>query len=394
MFCKMKTNFLCFSPHNRNWFYIILSSAAVLSGGLIYVLRVSEPVFFQWIKDVGLNNWLNIARRKTVSVPQHFPEWFIYSLPNGLWAFAYALLITGIWSGSKSWLRIFWMASIPVLVLGFEFLQYVRIIPGTFCIQDIILGITGMTTGILIGILTFKSKSHEKEGYHLLGLIISMAGYVPKNATVLRTITMVSSLSLAIYLSNYQPRNSDLAMAYFILSEVFYLGFITIVLSKNGLRHWFIRKWGSEDEGYLIYEALLGFLFFHNGVSIGYIASSSPDTLFRFINKDFLFIIVLIMFISGLSVKIWAAKIVTIEIYYWKDMFLGKEISGFIQTGPYKYFKNPMYGIGQLPAYATAIWYGSKYGLIAACINQVLIFSFYYLIEKKFIERIYHKSVL
>ena len=76
-------------------------------------------------------------------------------------------------------------------------------------------------------------------------------------------------------------------------------------------------------------------------------------------------------------------------IYYWKDMFLGRKICEFVVTGPYKYFSNPMYGIGQLPAYAAAIWYGSKHGLIAAFVNQCLIFSFYFLIEKKFIKRVY-----
>ncbi len=233
-----------------------------------------------------------------------------------------------------------------------------------------------------------------KKVYPFLILLISMAGYVPKNATILRTIVMFFSLVFAIYLGNYQPDNTSLAILYFILSEVFYLSFITIVLSKNGLRHWFIRRWGNENEGYLAFEAILGFLFFHNGISIGYISSSSPDSLFHFINKDFLFIIVAILVISGFTIKIWAAKVVTIEIYYWKDMFLGRKISDFVVTGPYKYFGNPMYGIGQLQAYATAIWYGSKYGLIAVFLNQFLIFSFYFLVEKKFIKRIYQKYIL
>jgi protein-S-isoprenylcysteine O-methyltransferase Ste14 len=98
---------------------------------------------------------------------------------------------------------------------------------------------------------------------------------------------------------------------------------------------------------------------------------------------------VVILFITGFTIKILAAKVVGIEIYYWKDMFLGKKISNFVVTGPYKYFNNPMYGIGQLPTYATAIWYGSKYGLIAAFLNQFLIFLFFYLVEKKFIKRVY-----
>lgn len=228
--------------------------------------------------------------------------------------------------------------------------------------------------------------------YHFLILLISMAGYVPKNATISRTIAMASSLVFALYVGHYQPNNTKLSVSYFLISEVLYLSFLSIVLSKNGLRHWFVKKWGNE--GYLIYEAILGFLFFHNAISIGYIASSSSETLFHFIHKDFLSVFVLIIFISGFTIKIFAAKAVTIEIYYLKDMFLGKKISEFVVSGPYKYFSNPMYGIGQLQAYAIAIWYGSIYGLIAAFLNQILIFSFYYLVEKKFIKRVYQKNAV
>jgi protein-S-isoprenylcysteine O-methyltransferase Ste14 len=225
-------------------------------------------------------------------------------------------------------------------------------------------------------------------------LVISMAGYVPRNATILRTIVISFSFLFSIYLGSCQPLNSSLATVYFILSEIGYLGFISLVLSENGLRHWFIRRWGDENRGYQAFETTLGFLFFHNGASIGYIASSTPDTLFHLTNAYLIYLLIPIVFICGFIVKIWAAKVVTIDIYYWKDMFLGRKICDFVVTGPYKYISNPMYGIGQLPAYATAIWYGSKYGLVAAFLNQFLIFSFYFLVEKKFIKRVYLKNVL
>jgi len=54
------------------------------------------------------------------------------------------------------------MASIPVLVLGYEILQYAEIIPGTFSIQDIALGMIGLITGIKIGITIIKSDNYEK----------------------------------------------------------------------------------------------------------------------------------------------------------------------------------------------------------------------------------------
>ena len=200
---------------------------------------------------------------------------------------------------------------------------------------------------------------------------------------------MAASLCFSFYLTIYEALNPGIAIIYFLVAEILYLGFISSVLPENGLRHWFIRKWGDEKKGYRAYETILGFLFFHNGASIGYIASSSQGTLFNIDDKGIFFLVLPFLIAFGFGIKIWAAKVVSVDIYYWKDMFLGRKICDFVVTGPYKYFSNPMYGIGQLPAYATAIWYGSINGLIAAFVNQLLIFTFYFLAEKKFIKRVY-----
>jgi len=232
-------------------------------------------------------------------------------------------------------------------------------------------------TGILKKIRTF------------IEIVISMAGFVPRTATIFRIIIMAASLCFSFYLTIYEALNPGIAIIYFLVAEILYLGFISSVLPENGLRHWFIRKWGDEKKGYRAYETILGFLFFHNGASIGYIASSSPGTLFNIDDKGIFFLVLPFLIAFGFGIKIWAAKVVSVDIYYWKDMFLGRKICDFVVTGPYKYFSNPMYGIGQLPAYATAIWYGSINGLIAAFFNQLLIFTFYFLAEKKFIKRVY-----
>jgi protein-S-isoprenylcysteine O-methyltransferase Ste14 len=95
------------------------------------------------------------------------------------------------------------------------------------------------------------------------------------------------------------------------------------------------------------------------------------------------------LFTIGSVTKLWAAHVVTVDIYYWKDMFVGHKISEFVGSGPYRWLKNPMYGVGQLPAYAVALWYGSLWGLVAAIMNQGLIFLFFYMVEKPFMRRVY-----
>ena len=222
-------------------------------------------------------------------------------------------------------------------------------------------------------------------------LMFSILGFVPRHATVARIISMISAVAFSSYLAYFQEGNWKLSLIYFISFEILYIGFIYGVLSEGGYRHLLIRKFG-EERGYLIFEGILGFIFFNNGASITYIATTTSGNLLQFIPREILFIIVGAMLIVGFGIKLFAAKATSIDIYYWKDMFLGRKISNFVTSGPYKYFKNPMYGVGQLQAYAAAVWCGSIFGLLIAAVNQILVFSFYYLEEKKFIKRVYLKS--
>lgn len=155
-----------FSRNCSHRLYIILSGFAIFVGGLIYILlRPSEHLFFGWIRLAVPDQWISSARSLSPPLSQLLPEWFVYSLPNALWAFAYALLITGIWSDSRSWPKYLWMASIPLLVVGFEILQYPGLIPGTFCIQDIALGLLGLVLGIFVGTMKTKNNNYHEKAF-------------------------------------------------------------------------------------------------------------------------------------------------------------------------------------------------------------------------------------
>jgi hypothetical protein len=155
-----------FSRTRSNGFYLFLSALAVMVGGLIYILiRPTQSVFFKWIGISDPDHWLNPVRSMTTILGRLFPDWVVFSLPNGLWAFAYALIITRIWSGSPSWQRYLWMGSIPLIVLGFEILQYPGIIRGTFCMQDIILGASGAVIGILVGYSKTKNNNYYEKAF-------------------------------------------------------------------------------------------------------------------------------------------------------------------------------------------------------------------------------------
>ena len=222
----------------------------------------------------------------------------------------------------------------------------------------------------------------------LVHTVLSISGFVPEHMTLLRSFFMIGSVLLTVFVLP-EFLHINFAIAYFVCSTLVYLGFIFLVLPQNGLRLRLIEKFG-EEEAYLYYEGFLAFAFFHNGASLTFISQSSTGTGFLG-NVPFWLVmaVVVILFLVGLVVKIWSAYVVGIPIYYWKDMFLGRKVSDFVVTGPYKYFSNPMYGIGQLQVYGIAIYYNSSYGLVFGAINQALVFLFYFAAEKPFIYRTY-----
>lgn len=222
----------------------------------------------------------------------------------------------------------------------------------------------------------------------LIHTILSISGFVPEHMTFLRTFFMLGSVLLTIFVLP-EFLHVNYAIAYFAFCTIVYLGFIFLVLPEHGLRLKLIEKLG-EEKAYLYYEGFLAFAFFHNGASLTFISQSSIGSGFlENTSQVIVMAIVVILFVAGLVVKIWSAYVVGIPIYYWKDMFLGKKVSDFVVTGPYKYFSNPMYGIGQLQVYAIAIYYNSIYGLVFGAINQALVFLFYFAAEKPFIYRTY-----
>ncbi len=131
----------------------LLASIALISGGAIYFLfRPKGVPFTKIFKSISFfppyqgNSFLQFV----------LPEWMIYSLPDGLWAFAYALLISMIWSKNKSIFGMIWMASIPILTFGMELLQGVHLLPGTFCFMDLLFIGLGITLGYLSGRFNLK----------------------------------------------------------------------------------------------------------------------------------------------------------------------------------------------------------------------------------------------
>jgi hypothetical protein len=151
------------SAFNGHYFMFSVVLFALLTGGIIYILyRPHKPLFFDWFHFQGIINWLNFTQTIYWSGSTNFHTWIIFSLPTALWAFAYSSVITRIWSGNSSSIKHIWYGTIPILVFGFEVLQFFGLIRGTYCPIDIAMGTLGIIAGTLFGNKTTKSTYHEK----------------------------------------------------------------------------------------------------------------------------------------------------------------------------------------------------------------------------------------
>jgi protein-S-isoprenylcysteine O-methyltransferase Ste14 len=94
-----------------------------------------------------------------------------------------------------------------------------------------------------------------------------------------------------------------------------------------------------------------------------------------------------LLVIVGIATKLWARATLGADAYYWANFFVETPAVTRVSAGPYRFIRNPMYTVGYLHAYGAALLAASLPGLFAALFAQVVILTFYVLVEKPHFER-------
>ena len=111
----------------------VLGIILLVVGGSIYLLqRTTSLLMFQVVDGLGLMPPVN-SLRATVA---EWPDFFVFSLPGGLWAASYILLADAVFAGQPKLMRLAWASLIPMIGLVSELLQAVGLCPGTADWQD------------------------------------------------------------------------------------------------------------------------------------------------------------------------------------------------------------------------------------------------------------------
>ncbi|MEU9895426.1 PEMT/PEM2 methyltransferase family protein [Streptomyces phaeochromogenes] len=190
----------------------------------------------------------------------------------------------------------------------------------------------------------------------------------------------------------------EVSVWYALTVWMVYYGGIIVVLGTPAKR-WLADRFG-EARAYLVYETVLGVVFLNQGFSQAVLmyafGSSFPAAIPVWLTWSAGTVLILV----GTTFKLWSAHLAGLDTFYCRDMFLDRRIdrsdksaesdeSGLVASGPYRYFRNPMYGIGTVHAYGFALWCRSVEGLAVAALFQCSIYLFYAVAERPFVNRVY-----
>jgi hypothetical protein len=224
----------------------------------------------------------------------------------------------------------------------------------------------------------------------LVLVVLATSGILLDRITPLRAVLLFLIVS-GFLLQSFLMKVAGLTFAVCLFAGVFIARYLFLFLSfiKHGIADRLKERYG-EELGYAFYEFATALLFFAGGSSFALLVNKSngifvPSPLQH---SPFLMSLGMITMLVGLVVNIWSTIIIGVETYYYKDLFLGRQIVLFQNRGPYSLLANPMYTLGQAWGYGTAVLFFSAIGIAGILLNQGMMFIFYAVVEKPHIDRI------
>lgn len=116
---------------------ILIGLVVLLLGGIIYLLfRPTTLMLFHTLDLVGLMPLVTDCR--TLVATCQPSEFVVYSLPGGLWATSYILLVVSLLERAMRWQRMMVASIIPLAGICSELMQQAGLLPGVFDTADLV----------------------------------------------------------------------------------------------------------------------------------------------------------------------------------------------------------------------------------------------------------------
>jgi protein-S-isoprenylcysteine O-methyltransferase Ste14 len=170
-----------------------------------------------------------------------------------------------------------------------------------------------------------------------------------------------------------------LALGYHIASRLTYVVGVGVALTRQDRAQVFTRRDGVEA-GFRRFRRMASTVMNNDGISFVILCVVTRQTIH--LPAMLLLPTGALLVLLGVSTKLWAAARLGYAAYYWHNFFAPGELVAPDPPGPYRFFKNPMYTVGNLHMYGVALVLGSLPGLVAAGFDQAAILVFNRWVEK------------
>jgi protein-S-isoprenylcysteine O-methyltransferase Ste14 len=219
----------------------------------------------------------------------------------------------------------------------------------------------------------------------MVSTVFAMAGWRLEHLNAVWVVGCVAS----VYLSHVLISRADwrLTVPYFLFTLFFYYGGNAVILRSDlpvrAIAH------AGEEGAFRAYETLAGLMFLNQGLGVGCMAALHVPLVEDVVPAPAFLAAGAALFAVGLVFKLWATLTVGVDVYFFRDMFLGRPLAPACDDGPYRFMRNPMYSVGQLQGYGYALLFGSLPGVAAAAAGHLLIYAFYLVAERPFVRSTY-----
>jgi protein-S-isoprenylcysteine O-methyltransferase Ste14 len=183
-----------------------------------------------------------------------------------------------------------------------------------------------------------------------------------------------------------------LALVYHLTSRLAYVLWVGWALRRETRTHYYARTYGA-DEGFRRFRRMAAALMNNDGASFLILCLLTRGTLPIPAPWWLLVALGAVLGAIGIGMKLWARAVTGSDRYYWGDFFTVADSPLKLTAGPYRYFKNPMYTVGNLHVWGLALGVASLPGLIAALLDQVAILVFNRVVEQPHVTGRYGATV-
>lgn len=179
-----------------------------------------------------------------------------------------------------------------------------------------------------------------------------------------------------------------IVFAYAMLSRLAYVVFVGWTLRREERAQYYATRHGAVD-GFRLFRRRAMWVMNHDGFAFVLLCVVTRNSWSLPFSSIATLVVGVALALTGIGIKVWAARTLGSDAYYWHNFFAPDAAVGPVSSGPYRFISSPMYTIGYLHTYGLALMLRSFPGIIAAGFSQAAILAFYFIVERPHFRRLH-----